>query len=180
MNRPITKIPMMTITRESVFEMAHRLSCAQTTQCNETVHGHSYKWALTLGGMLDPATGMLTDFKNMSKLMKQMESVVDHALWIPDCYSDMYSTDRRVLVSSLEPTAEVMAIIFCLTVCHELFSAHESSTMRLQTVKVVIFETEGHGVGIELNRDTYKEYMTEFPQLWVLPRNFKKQLGVGG
>jgi len=179
MNKPIRRSPMMTITRNGEFEMAHRLSCAQTVQCNETVHGHSYKWVLTLGGTIDPATGMLTDFKNMSRIMKQMEHTVDHALWIPECYSDMYSTDKKVLVSRLEPTAEVMAIIFCLTVCHELFSAHESSTIRLTTVKVAVFETSGNGVEVELNRDTYKEYMSEFPTLWVLPRGFQK-FGVGG
>lgn len=178
MQRPIKNVPMVAIRRMGSFEMAHRLTSADTVECNSTVHGHSYKWELCLTGMISSSTGMLFDFKHLKNIMGTMERVVDHALWLPAQYSDQYLTDKKVLVTNLDPTAEVMSVIFCLTVCHELFQIHKSDTLRLQAVQVTLWETEGNCASTVMTRDSYQPYTTSFPMLWVINRNFRNEIGL--
>jgi 6-pyruvoyltetrahydropterin/6-carboxytetrahydropterin synthase len=67
----------MIIKHSFSFEAAHRLPYHQGKCFN--LHGHSYRFLLTLDLPLDPRTGMTLDFGDLSATVeKQVLSVWDH------------------------------------------------------------------------------------------------------
>lgn len=104
---------MLTITRRATFAAAHRLYRSDWDDArNEAVfgrcanpggHGHNYVLEVTVGGDLDPETGMIADLKWVKEVMDR--HVIDHV-------------DHRNLNADVEilhgviPTAENLARVF--------------------------------------------------------------------
>jgi 6-pyruvoyltetrahydropterin/6-carboxytetrahydropterin synthase len=106
-------VSLLTITRRATFAAAHRLyrpdwddarNAAVFGQCaNPGGHGHNYALEVTVGGDLDPETGMIADLKWVKEVMDRY--VIDHV-------------DHRNLNLDVEilhgviPTAENLARVF--------------------------------------------------------------------
>jgi 6-pyruvoyltetrahydropterin/6-carboxytetrahydropterin synthase len=104
---------VLTITRRATFAAAHRLALphwddahnvAVFGQCaNPGGHGHNYVLEVTVGGEIDPETGMIADLKWVKEVMDRY--VIDHV-------------DHRNLNFDVEflrgvvPTAENLAHVF--------------------------------------------------------------------
>lgn len=80
---------MVTISKVFEFSACHTLAKPDWTpeqnqskfgKCaNPNGHGHNYKLEVTVGGSLDPETGMLIDTKELQKLVdKEILSELDH------------------------------------------------------------------------------------------------------
>ncbi len=83
----------MILRRDYRFEASHQLPC-HGGQCRR-IHGHSYRFRVTIDGPVDPATGMVIDFEDLDRLVA--ERVLPHL-------------DHRHLNELLEnPTAEWIA-----------------------------------------------------------------------
>jgi len=105
----------MKITKEMYTETAHCLD-GHPGRCR-FIHGHSYKWAVTLEGEA-LVHGMLIDFSDLKKIMSTVIDPFDHALVLEyggGFESDLYDllkkhnlADRTMLVN-YRPTAENMA-----------------------------------------------------------------------
>jgi 6-pyruvoyltetrahydropterin/6-carboxytetrahydropterin synthase len=104
---------VLTITRRATFAAAHRLyRAAWDDEHNADVfgrcanpggHGHNYVLEVTIGGEVDPETGMIADLKWVKEVMDRY--VIDHV-------------DHRNLNLDVEflrdivPTAENLACVF--------------------------------------------------------------------
>lgn len=104
---------MLTISRRATFAAAHRLfrpewdddrNAAVFGKCaNPGGHGHNYVLEVTVGGELDPETGMIADLTWVKEVMDRY--VLDHV-------------DHRNLNTDVEmlrgvvPTAECLALAF--------------------------------------------------------------------
>lgn len=101
---------MISITKKIEFEAAHRLSNYQGA-CSE-IHGHTYKLAATVSGIIDPDTDMILDFKTLKSILHlSILDPLDHALILKE-----NSENRRVFSAytgkitwmESEPTSERM------------------------------------------------------------------------
>lgn len=81
--------PRLSITRRATFSAAHRLYRPDWSDArNEAVfgrcanpggHGHNYVLEVTVGGRLDPETGMIADLKWINELVRsRVVDLVDH------------------------------------------------------------------------------------------------------
>ena len=59
---------MLTIIKRFEFEAAHHLP-KHNGVCRRT-HGHRYELEIGISGPVDPETGMIADFKNLKKMVK--------------------------------------------------------------------------------------------------------------
>lgn len=140
------------LSRKSSFEMAHRLRSAMTEECNSTVHGHSYHWELSLMGLVSEKTGMLADYKVLKTIMESINSFLDHACWIPACYEEYYKSEKKLLISVFEPTAEMICAVICNHIVMTLRELPECTEFlgNIHVVSVCLRETEDTSVIIGL------------------------------
>lgn len=69
----------MLITKEFTFDSAHFLPNYHG-KCEE-VHGHTYKMQVTIQAPVDPKTGMVFDFCELKRIVKEkVVDVLDHKL----------------------------------------------------------------------------------------------------
>lgn len=101
---------MISITKKIEFEAAHRLSNYRGA-CSE-IHGHTYKLAATVSGIIDPDTDMILDFKTLKSILHlSILDPLDHALILKE-----NSENRRIFSAytgkitwmESEPTSERM------------------------------------------------------------------------
>lgn len=135
---------MLTISRRGTFSAAHRLyRSAWDDARNEAVfgrcanpggHGHNYVLEVTIGGELDPETGMIADLKWVKEVMDRY--VLDHV-------------DHRNLNADVEflrgviPTAENLARVFWDRLVGPI-------SERARLVRVRVQETENNAATYEL------------------------------
>lgn len=67
----------MKIGKEFHWEMGHRLPSHKGACRN--MHGHSYRMVVEVEGSINPETGMLIDFGDISKIVKPVVAEFDHA-----------------------------------------------------------------------------------------------------
>lgn len=67
-----------TIFKEFQFEAAHRLPHVPAGHKCGRLHGHSFMVRLELTGEIDPQTGWVVDFSNISKAFKPLWQQLDH------------------------------------------------------------------------------------------------------
>ena len=60
------------------FECAHFMSHYPEGHINRVMHGHSYEARLVLRGPVDEHTGMVYDFEDLKKVLKELELSLDH------------------------------------------------------------------------------------------------------
>jgi 6-pyruvoyltetrahydropterin/6-carboxytetrahydropterin synthase len=134
---------VLTITRRATFSAAHRLfrvdwddarNWAVFGQCaNPGGHGHNYVLEVTVGGTLDPETGMIADLKWVKEVMeRQVISHVDHR---------NLNTDVEFLRGVI-PTAENLARIFWDRLVGPI-------SEQAQLVRVQVQETENNAATYE-------------------------------
>lgn len=135
--------PRLTITRRATFAAAHRLyrpdwSDARNAevfgQCaNPGGHGHNYTLEVTIGGPVDPETGMIADLKWLKQVMEQhVIDLVDHK---------NLNTDVAWL-QGVNPTAENLACAFWQRLV-------EPVAEQARLVRVVLIETENNRATVE-------------------------------
>lgn len=134
---------MLTITRRATFSAAHRLARADWDdarnqavfgQCaNPGGHGHNYALEVTVGGDLDPETGMIADLKWVKEVVdRHVVSQVDHR---------NLNTDVEFLCGVI-PTAENLARIFWERLIGPI-------SERARLVRVRVQETENNAATYE-------------------------------
>ena len=74
---------MIEVTKEFRAEIAHRLP-NHPGAC-QFIHGHSYRFQVTVKGPQQPETGMVVDFKDLKKHMELIIGPWDHSLVLFDC-----------------------------------------------------------------------------------------------
>jgi 6-pyruvoyltetrahydropterin/6-carboxytetrahydropterin synthase len=67
----------MKIAKEFRWEMGHRLP-NHAGACRN-LHGHSYRMVVEVEGEVDPVTGMVIDFADISAIVKPFLTELDHA-----------------------------------------------------------------------------------------------------
>lgn len=72
------KMPYASITVESHFSSGHFLP-SYNGACNRC-HAHGWKYSVTVRKRLNPDTGMVMDYKDLKKCLKQMEDIIDHRM----------------------------------------------------------------------------------------------------
>lgn len=133
----------LTITRRATFAAAHRLFCSDWSDeqnlevfgpcANPGGHGHNYVLEVTIGGSVDPETGMIADLKWLKQIMERhVIDLVDHR---------NLNTDVEFLRDVI-PTAENLACSFW----HRLVEPVSESA---KLVRVVVIETENNRACVE-------------------------------
>jgi 6-pyruvoyltetrahydropterin/6-carboxytetrahydropterin synthase len=128
----------LSITRRATFAAAHRLYRADWDDArnyatfgpcsNPGGHGHNYVLEVTVGGALDPTTGMIADLKWVKAIMQR--EILDHV--------DHRNLNTQVdFLAGLNPTVEQLAFAFW-----QRLRAPISDHARL--VRVTLHETENN------------------------------------
>lgn len=113
--------PLIRITKEFKFEMAHALM-GYDGPCRN-IHGHSYELKVTVAGIpIDeeehPKLGMVMDFGDLKRIVrKAVVDEFDHALLLnekmPDVLIDELKENfERVILVGYQPTSELMVVDF--------------------------------------------------------------------
>lgn len=69
----------MIIFKEFRFEAAHWLPNVEDGHQCKRMHGHSYKVVIAVAGPVNPTTGFVVDFANISKVVKPIINELDHS-----------------------------------------------------------------------------------------------------
>ncbi len=115
------KQPLIRITKEFKFEMAHALK-GYDGLCRN-IHGHSYELLVTVAGYpvsdpRSPKLGMVMDFGDLKKIVR--ETIVDkfdHALVVnkdmdPAYIEQLKKENERLILLDYQPTSELMITDF--------------------------------------------------------------------
>ena len=104
----------MKIAKEFRWEMGHRLP-NHDGQCRN-MHGHSYRMVVEVEGEIDPETGMIIDFADISKKVKPLVAELDHCFL---CQEDdqevrdlLESMDMKRVYISVPSTVENICGLF--------------------------------------------------------------------
>lgn len=137
---------MFTITKTMYTETGHRLMDYEG-RCAH-VHGHSYKWEITLAGSSLDHRRMLADFKDLKKVMMAVIDPFDHALVLnakdpilsmgipPDeLFRATNGDEPRLIIWPENPTAES----FAQTIREQMQDAFHS--LGIKVLKVAVWET---------------------------------------
>jgi 6-pyruvoyltetrahydropterin/6-carboxytetrahydropterin synthase len=134
---------VLTISRRATFAAAHRLyrsewddarNVAVFGQCaNPGGHGHNYVLEVTVGGDLDPETGMIADLKWVKEVMDRY--VLDHV--------DHRNLNVDVeMLTGVVPTAENLARVFWQRLVGPI-------SERARLVRIRVQETENNAATYE-------------------------------
>lgn len=104
---------MAKITKIFTSETAHIVRNATSSRCKFNVHGHSYKWEITIEGFVSDKTGMVLDFIEL-KPIKEFIDKFDHSmvLWDKDekDFKEFFLQNcHRIVIMNKNCTAENMA-----------------------------------------------------------------------
>lgn len=101
------------IAKEFRWEMGHRLSYHQ--EGCQNLHGHSYRMAVELEGILDDG-GMVLDYGTIKTIVTPLLESLDHATMVheedAEVLAFLRSQNMKVAAVPFHPTAENMAIWF--------------------------------------------------------------------
>jgi 6-pyruvoyltetrahydropterin/6-carboxytetrahydropterin synthase len=112
---------LVVVTKEVWTETGHRLHNYDGPCRN--IHGHSYRWLLSVTGIADDVSGMLIDFGNLKHIMmEEIHAKLDHSMvlhrddpMVSRFGSDLHQFGRIVLVPYM-PTAEMLCAAFAKNV----------------------------------------------------------------
>ena len=69
---------MWELTKSFRFEAAHAIADTTLGSAGEEIHGHSYRAEVTIGGIPDPATGMIVDLGVLERRLEDIRGRLDH------------------------------------------------------------------------------------------------------
>lgn len=137
-------MPVIRITKEFCFEMAHALLHYEGDCRN--IHGHSYKMEVTLKGVVQHKEGhqqgMVTDFAILKKIVqKGVLEIFDHALVLHEQAPEgllwqLKAHFPKIVVLSNTPTCENLIVHFYYLIRQEL-----PNNMTLERIKLRETET---------------------------------------
>lgn len=127
---------MISLTRVYRFSSSHRLHCARLSEqenrevfgkCNNPYgHGHNYVLEVTVGGEIDPTTGLVADVQALDRFVHQkIVARYDHR----DMNTDL--EEYRDLV----PTTENVALQVARRLCEDWKQAPEIGA-RLERIRI--------------------------------------------
>jgi 6-pyruvoyltetrahydropterin/6-carboxytetrahydropterin synthase len=133
-------IPVIRVTREFSFEMAHALRNYDGPCRN--VHGHSYRLFVTLTGKPDadtenPKNGMVIDFTELKNIvLKKIINVFDHSVVISCGYDAdkmemMKKTFGNTVIVDFQPTCENLVADFAQRLKNEMPEGVKLHSLRL-------------------------------------------------
>lgn len=113
--------PIIRVTREFPFEMAHVLS-GYDGPCRN-VHGHSYRLFVTLSGTpvsdrQNPKNGMVIDFTDLKQIIKkEIINIFDHAVTVSSYYNEgnpeaIKKLFGNTIIVDYQPTCENLVADF--------------------------------------------------------------------
>ncbi|MCC6343081.1 MAG: 6-carboxytetrahydropterin synthase QueD [Bryobacterales bacterium] len=115
---------MFEVSVEDSFAAGHSLRNYRG-KC-ENVHGHNYRVRITIEGeAVDPATGLLVDFVEVKRILRQTMAYLDH----------QFINDLPPF-TELNPSAENIAKYFCDEVGKGLAEGGSAVPVRIQAVTV--------------------------------------------
>lgn len=104
----------MKIAKEFRWEMGHRLPHHDGACRN--VHGHSYRMQVEVEGTVNPETGMVLDFGEISALVKPLVAELDHAFLCQDTDTEVLELlermDMKRVVIDVPSTVENICKLF--------------------------------------------------------------------
>lgn len=133
-----TELPIIRITKEFRFEMAHALSCHDGPCKN--IHGHSYILAVTISGKpLDEpgnsADGMVMDFKALKAIVKtHVIDIFDHRIVLHETDRQRYpelAKNEGAIFFPFPPTCELL----CAHITR-LIAGHIPAGLKLHAVRL--------------------------------------------
>ncbi|WP_024576007.1 MULTISPECIES: 6-carboxytetrahydropterin synthase [unclassified Afipia] len=71
---------MWELTKSFRFEAAHSLPGTTLGEASDEIHGHSFRAEVSIRGIPDPATGMVTDLGMLEQRMAEVQKMLDHKL----------------------------------------------------------------------------------------------------
>ena len=133
-------MPIIRITKEFKFEMAHALA-GYDGPCRH-IHGHSYELFVTVTGEPDketnsPHAGMVMDFRQLKEIVReQIIDEFDHALVLqkataPEQIGEMGEFVGRLILVDYQPTSENLLTDFVQRLIPNL-----PRTVRLYSLKL--------------------------------------------
>jgi 6-pyruvoyltetrahydropterin/6-carboxytetrahydropterin synthase len=69
---------MWELTKAFKFEAAHALPGTTLGEASEEIHGHSFRAEVTIRGIADPVTGMVTDLGLLDRALADVQKALDH------------------------------------------------------------------------------------------------------
>ena len=117
----MNKQPLIRITKEFKFEMAHALKDYDGPCRN--IHGHSYSLKVTVAGYPisdenNPKLGMVMDFGDLKKIVrKAVVDKFDHTLVLNNKMSSPFIEEMKkhfdqIILLEYQPTSELMVVDF--------------------------------------------------------------------
>lgn len=136
-------MPVIRLTKLFEIEMAHALK-GYDGSC-KYIHGHSYKLEVTIIGITiqdntNPKNGMVMDFKDLKKIVKeQILDVYDHALVLEEGFDDdlinvLAKRNDKTVYTPHAPTSEFLVYGFA-----EAIKKHLAANIKLHSLK--LYET---------------------------------------
>src|SRR5262245_56272862 len=71
---------MYDLSQRFMFEAAHTLKRSVAADASARVHGHTYYAEITVSGMPDPASGMITDLSHLREEIEGVRYELDHRM----------------------------------------------------------------------------------------------------
>jgi 6-pyruvoyl tetrahydropterin synthase/QueD family protein len=136
------------VTKEFSFEAAHILDDGCNEACSSTIHGHSYRYTVTLRTKTLNAYKMIMDFKVLSDIAGFACTAWDHAVLISESrYREMNGVGNapqvgfgKLRIVSTNPTAEWMAS-FITSVVRDEISFIASKLPEVCEITTTVWET---------------------------------------
>lgn len=69
---------MFELSKQFRFDAAHTLDRMIETESSRRIHGHSYRGEVTIRGLPDPVSGMLTDLGLLERALAEVRDGLDH------------------------------------------------------------------------------------------------------
>lgn len=121
--------PLIRITKEFKFEMAHALK-GYDGPC-KNIHGHSYEMLVTVAGFPitdenHPKLGMVMDFGDVKKIVRELIiDQFDHALVLnrqmpASVIAELKNNFEKIILLDYQPTSELMIADFALRIKDKL------------------------------------------------------------
>ena len=130
--------PIIRVTKEFAFEMAHLLTDYDGLCRN--LHGHSYKLSVTVSGHIchdeqSPKLGMVMDFSVLKRIVgEEVVDRLDHALMVRRGTSQadqLSGIAERIILVDYQPTCENMVLDFANRIAPRLPEGIKLSSIRL-------------------------------------------------
>jgi 6-pyruvoyltetrahydropterin/6-carboxytetrahydropterin synthase len=132
--------PVIRVTREFTFEMAHVLYNYDGPCRN--VHGHSYRLFVTIAGIpvkdsLNPKNGMVIDFTDLKNIViNEIVNIFDHSVVVSNDFDKakremMKQTFGNTVVVGYQPTCENLVADFAGRIIEHLPSGTRLHSLKL-------------------------------------------------